>query len=814
MSTPRIQPDTGTAPTNYPQARPPIPKPQVTTSTTTHSTIPVQLSNYLRLHEISGTSRTSASPNPPATSSHNSTNQSQRSSDSAQHNGKGQHHGHANSSNKEHQPQTITFTGHAERNDHREEAQRVAAEASFTPAPTGSQKEQNFHHQKFQDAQGSLDDSTRNGKNPRTEEYASQASPSKDKTAKMGQHSKTVKNDPNDDHATPPARLRPNSVLKQGTNSGHLDARKTQPDSDDERRNWNFSTLLTNVAVHQRPKATLADFPLSNSASKLSSQVSSALQPAHRSTMGGFIGKSLSKSLSDLRPGKPDHGKSPPEFRPGKPDHTTASQDAGPRQDLDGNQLCQIMPTNQVHAYGAHGNETTFAASYNLGPQVTRDFTPSKHALNATNRLSGKFVSVTSWASVPWIVSELTVPTSACWKLAVLWDSELPDDADLAHQPTGKTTVRAHRALTCLVTSRLPLSHPLDWCDLPSNREYIETVDLATAFYQIPIAFMDPSSYDWSDLPTETSFTVTSKQTEQTLLEAVSAADEHHPKIAQERSVPPVFTPLQRGSVGVRTMPSGSTLVNQTNQSHWFKSTKPFEPGPPSPISSVIQQSGHVHLELHDGANSQISLLPWYTCITAQYQLLPASLLYHAGKGTNVNGRQSPSLTANLEEATSINWGPPEHCNATLHRPAVQRTSKTDRDEKQSNRGPAYVTLARPSGRHTQLLDSASALRFALSLFLLVATPMFRCSLRYASLCLCNFDVPLQVALYVSNLTNDGAIKPRKIASAVNLLGNLARKRPQHISTIVPALMKHATTPPTILETRNSNLNSKLETRN
>ena len=185
-------------------------------------------------------------------------------------------------------------------------------------------------------------------------------------------------------------------------------------------------------------------------------------------------------------------------------------------------------------------------------------------------------------------------------------------------------------------------------------------------------------------------------------------------------------------------MPSGSTLVNQTNQSHWFKSTKPFEPGPSSPISSVTQQLGHVHLELHDGANFKISLLTWHT-ITAQYQLL-ASLLHHVGKGTNDNGRQSLSLTANLEEATSINWGPPEHYSATLHRPAVQRTSKTDRDESQSNRGPAYVILASlKSGQHTQLLDSASALRFALSLFLFVATSMFRCSLRYASLCLCNF---------------------------------------------------------------------------
>jgi hypothetical protein len=372
--------------------------------------------------------------------------------------------------------------------------------------------------------------------------------------------------------------------------------------------------------------------------------------------MGGFIGKSLSKSLSDLRPGKPDHGKSLPEFRPGKPDYATSSQDAGPRQDLDGNQFSQTIPTNQIH--GAHGNETTLAASYNFGPQVTRDFTPLKHALNATNRLGGKFASVA------------------------------------------------------------------------------------------PCAAAKPEA-------------------------AVSAADEHHPKIAQERSVPPVFTLLQRGSVGVRTMLSGSTLVNQTNQSHWFKSTKPFEPGPSSPISSVTQQLGHVHLELHDGANFKISLLSWHTT-TALYQLL-ASLLHHAGKGTNDHGRQSPSLTANLEKATSINWGPPEHYSATLHRPAVQRTSKTDRDEKQSNRGPAYVILARLSGRHTQLLDSASALRFALSLFLLVATPMFRCSPRYASLCLCNFDVPLQVALYVSNLTNDSAIKPRKIASADNRADRLAR---------------------------------------
>ena len=83
--------------------------------------------------------------------------------------------------------------------------------------------------------------------------------------------------------------------------------------------NWNFSTQLTNVAVHQHPKATLADLPQSNSASKLSSQVSYVLLPAHLSIMGRFFGK----SLSDLRPGKPDHGKSLPEFRPGKPDHVS-----------------------------------------------------------------------------------------------------------------------------------------------------------------------------------------------------------------------------------------------------------------------------------------------------------------------------------------------------------------------------------------------------------------------------------------------------------------------------------------------------------
>ena len=55
------------------------------------------------------------------------------------------------------------------------------------------------------------------------------------------------------------------------------------------------------------------------------------------------------------------------------------------------------------------------------------------------------------------------------------------------------------------------------------DSEHVNTVDLATAYYQIPIASMNPSSYDWNDLPTETAFTVTSKQTEQTLLEPMPA---------------------------------------------------------------------------------------------------------------------------------------------------------------------------------------------------------------------------------------------------------------------------------------------------
>ena len=41
----------------------------------------------------------------------------------------------------------------------------------------------------------------------------------------------------------------------------------------------------------------------------------------------------------------------------------------------------------------------TFASCFNLGPQVTQDYTLPKHAFNATNRLGGKFVSVASCAA-------------------------------------------------------------------------------------------------------------------------------------------------------------------------------------------------------------------------------------------------------------------------------------------------------------------------------------------------------------------------------------------------------------------------------
>ena len=60
------------------------------------------------------------------------------------------------------------------------------------------------------------------------------------------------------------------------------------------------------------------------------------------------------------------------------------------------------------------------------------------------------------------------------------------------------------------------------------------------------------------------------------LASADSAADEHtdehYAKIAQGRSVPLVITLLPRGSVEVRPMLPGSTLFNQSNQLHWFKS--------------------------------------------------------------------------------------------------------------------------------------------------------------------------------------------------------------------------------------------------
>ena len=48
MSTPRIQSDTGTAPTNYPQARHPLPKPQITISTpTSEASSPITLRTLL-----------------------------------------------------------------------------------------------------------------------------------------------------------------------------------------------------------------------------------------------------------------------------------------------------------------------------------------------------------------------------------------------------------------------------------------------------------------------------------------------------------------------------------------------------------------------------------------------------------------------------------------------------------------------------------------------------------------------------------------------------------------------------------------------
>ena len=287
MSTTRPQPDTGTAPTIYPQARHPLPKPQITLSPPTPEAIardrqtPAQQNNPKE--EFLGTSRGSASPNPPDTSTQISSNHPQLSSHPVQPDHKSRDWNDAILLNQGHQQQPNTFTGQSERNDHRAETQRTAAEASFAPAPTGSQKKQNsfFYQEKFQDAQGSLVDPARNyGKDPRTKEYASQAPPSKDKLAKMGQHGKTVKSDPNDDHATPPSRLRVNSVFTQGANFGLPNTRKTQPDSDDERRSIN--TLLTNVAVHQRPEA---DFPQLDSASKFLSQASFVLRPACRNNM-------------------------------------------------------------------------------------------------------------------------------------------------------------------------------------------------------------------------------------------------------------------------------------------------------------------------------------------------------------------------------------------------------------------------------------------------------------------------------------------------------------------------------------------------
>ena len=65
MSTPRIQPDTGTAPTNYPQARHPLPKPQITISTPISEASNITINLRLALSsltplEVSGTSHISS----------------------------------------------------------------------------------------------------------------------------------------------------------------------------------------------------------------------------------------------------------------------------------------------------------------------------------------------------------------------------------------------------------------------------------------------------------------------------------------------------------------------------------------------------------------------------------------------------------------------------------------------------------------------------------------------------------------------------------------------------------------------------------
>ena len=391
MSTTHTQPDTGTAPTNYPQARHPLPKPQIATSTSTSETIararqtPPQQNNPKE--ESLGTSRGSASPSPPATSTQISSNHFQPSSNPVQYDNKSRDWNDPTLLNQGRPQQTSTFPGHAERNDPRAEAQRAAAEPS-TPDP---------NHQ---------NSSPKNISGSATWE---------------------------------PLQIRKVRRLIFTARPAYVKKSQTR------------YPKQGNPFFHENGPHTVFDhidlLPLATERLQ---------EPAHRSIMGRFIGKlpydlrpgQADQSLPDLRPNRVM-----PDLRPNRhqslsyqSDPAASSQGAGPRQDLDGNQFSQTIPTNQVH--GAHGNETTLAASYNFGPQVTRDFTPLKHALNATNRLGGKFVSSATCAAAK------------------------PEAAD-------------------------------------------------------------------------------------------SATDEHHPKIAQERSVPPVITLLPRGSVGVHTMLSGSTLQNQ-----------------------------------------------------------------------------------------------------------------------------------------------------------------------------------------------------------------------------------------------------------
>ena len=87
----------------------------------------------LSLLESPGTSRGSASPNLPATSTQISSEHFQPSNNPVQNDNNSRDRNDPTLLNQGRQQQTSTFTGHAERNNHREEAQRAAAEASFTP---------------------------------------------------------------------------------------------------------------------------------------------------------------------------------------------------------------------------------------------------------------------------------------------------------------------------------------------------------------------------------------------------------------------------------------------------------------------------------------------------------------------------------------------------------------------------------------------------------------------------------------------------------------------------------------------------------